>query len=96
MIMNVLSLITLLTSITLSSGKMSVTFESSDRGYIVKEASADGMMLQAPSGKHIVLYSSEKPSHTPIMPKPYADDSVGAIKDRTYSSVALNTSPYPL
>ena len=92
MIMNVLSLITLLTSITLSSGKMLVTFESSDRGYIVKEASADGMMLQAPSGKHIVLYSSEKPSHTPIMPKPYADDSVGAIKDRTYSSVALNTA----
>lgn len=90
--MHLFSLLAIAGTVTLSTGRMSVTFEGTPEGYVISEAVSGGVSLKSPSGKHIVLYSEEKPSYTPIIPKPYPEFPVNAINDRTYSAVGLNTA----
>ena len=91
--MNILlSLLSIAGGLTLNAGNTTVTFEKTERGYAVASASSDGLSLAAPSGECVVLFSAEKPSGEPIMPKPYPEYPVNAINDRTYSAVGLNTA----
>lgn len=87
-----LSLLSIAGGLTLNAGNTHVTFSCDSRGHYVSEASADGLALESPSGECLVMYSAEKPSYSPIMPKPYPDFPTNAINDRTYSAVGLNTA----
>lgn len=91
--MNILlSLLSVAGGLTLAAGNTTVTFERTERGYAVTRAAAGDLSLKSPSGECLVIFSAEKPTYDPIMPKPYPEYPVNAINDRTYSAVGLNTA----